>query len=65
MTTFINRPFKDILHASTHAWRPISFFDKPFNFPQPLELINEKCTEIYPRYIDKSLGLWKLEVLHL
>lgn len=58
MTTFINREFKDI---DVGGWRPISFFDKPFCFPQPLELVNEKCTEFYPKYIDKSLGLWRVE----
>lgn len=62
MTTFINRPFIDI---QTGHWRPISFFDAPFNFPQPLELINENCMEGFPKFLDKSLGLWKLEDLQI
>ena len=60
MTTFIKRPFVDI-HVG--CWRPISFFDAPFMFPKPLELINEICTQDYPNYIDKSLGLWKVSDL--
>jgi hypothetical protein len=55
MTTFTNRNFNDI---DTGKWRPISFFDIPFSFPYPLEIINENCKEFYPKYIDKSLGLW-------
>jgi len=58
MTTFLNRPFQDV---NIGSWRPISFFDKPFSFPKPLELINEICTEVYPKYIDKSLGLWDVK----
>lgn len=55
MTTFINRDFRDIVVGD---WRPISFFNKPFNFPKPLTIINENCTEEYPLYVDKSLALW-------
>lgn len=60
MTTFFNRKFNDI---ETGGWRPISFFDYPFNFPRPLQLINENCKEGYPKFKDKSLALWKLEDL--
>jgi len=58
MTTFNNRAFNDV---NTGGWRPISFFDKPFSFPKPLELISENCSEFYPQYIDKSIGLWRIE----
>jgi SAM-dependent methyltransferase len=64
MTTFINRDFCNIeVEAEVGCWRPISFFDKPFNFPKPLTIINERCTESYPLYIDKSLGLWLIKDL--
>jgi SAM-dependent methyltransferase len=33
----------------------------PFNFPKPLHLVNEGCTEGGGEYADKSLGLWKLK----
>lgn len=55
MTTFIDRDFRDI---NIGGWRPISFLNKPFSFPKPLTIINEHCTEEYPKYADKSLGLW-------
>jgi len=61
MTTFINREFRDT--SVMGAWRPISFFDPPFNFPAPLEMINEGCSESYPRYMDKTLALWRVEDL--
>jgi len=47
----------------TGGWRPINLQKKPFSFPKPIKLINEK----YEKYSsngkdsDKSLGLWKLE----
>lgn len=64
MTTFINRKFRDIkTHRIRGDWRPISFFNEPFNFPKPLELINEISTELYPKNIDKCLGLWRISDL--
>ncbi len=58
-TTFINRSKnKDII---TSRWRPINLQLSPFNFPKPIELICEQCTEANDKYSDKSLGLWKLE----
>jgi hypothetical protein len=35
----------------------------PFNFPAPLRLIEENCTEDGGKYADKSLGLWRLSDL--
>ncbi len=45
-------------------WRPIDLQRAPFNLPQPLELLNEGCTE-EGDYPEKSLGLWKLDDLRL
>jgi len=42
------------------GWRPLNLRLPPFNFPAPLKIINEKCTEERGRYADKSLALWQL-----
>lgn len=41
-------------------WRTLNLQVEPFNFPPPLQLINEKCSESNGAYADKSLGLWRL-----
>ena len=51
---------KDIV---TGDWRIINLQKRPFNFPKPLKLINENCTEGDGTYTDKSLGLWKIDEL--
>lgn len=51
---------QDIL---TGEWRPLNLQRPPFNFPEPLRLINEGCTEDSGRYMDKSLGLWRMSDL--
>jgi hypothetical protein len=38
-------------------WRTINLQIAPFNFPEPLLIINEHCTEQEGNYSDKSLGL--------
>ena len=50
-----NRPNRDI---RTGQWRPISLTNPPFNFPAPVQIISEQCTEIGGRFADKSLALW-------
>jgi SAM-dependent methyltransferase len=42
-------------------WRPLNLQEEPFNFPAPIELMNENCTEDKGQYSDKSLGLWRLK----
>ncbi len=44
-------------------WRPVNFERAPFNWPAPLEIINERCTEAGGAYADKSLALWRLSDL--
>ena len=51
---------KDIV---TGDWRIINLEKAPFNFPKPLKLINEKCTEGEGTYSDKCLGLWEISDL--
>jgi SAM-dependent methyltransferase len=53
-----DRENRDIL---TGEWRSINFTKQPFNFPPPLHVINEGCTEFGQKYRDKCLALWRLE----
>lgn len=57
-TTFSER--KENSDIQTGQWRPLNLRLYPFNFPEPLELLNENCTENDSLYTDKSLGLWKI-----
>ena len=60
-TTF---PECDTNHdITTGDWRVINLQNPPFNFPAPIRIINEKCTEGNGTYADKSLGLWRIEEL--
>ncbi len=45
----------------TGDWRPLNLQLSPFNFPEPLKLINENIKYGNGIYADKSLGMWKLE----
>jgi SAM-dependent methyltransferase len=44
----------------TGGWRPINLGRAPFTLPPPVELVNEHCTEYYPQFTDKSLGVWRV-----
>jgi methyltransferase family protein len=44
-------------------WRMLNFQIKPFDFPDPILLIDEECNEVNGAYNDKSLGLWELRAL--
>jgi hypothetical protein len=46
-------------------WRLLNLQLAPFHFPEPLRLINERCTEIDGAYDDKSLALWRTDSLPL
>lgn len=58
-TTFVAHKINQDLNSK--FWRPINFQNSPFNFPQPIKIINEGCTEDNNNFNDKCLGLWKLE----
>ena len=45
---------------ATGDWRTLNLEIAPFNFPKPLKVINENCTEGNGSYKDKSLSLWKV-----
>jgi hypothetical protein len=60
-TTFDKiRENKNLLRDG-NGWFAICLLNEPFNFPEPIKLINEKCTEDSNRWTDKSLGLWNKE----
>ncbi|MEX0849094.1 MAG: class I SAM-dependent methyltransferase [Candidatus Dependentiae bacterium] len=46
-------------------WRTLNMQLEPFNFPEPIALINEQCTENNGEYTDKSLGLWRLSDINI
>lgn len=56
-TTFTEHSNSDIV---TGNWRPLNLCRPPFNFPAPIQLINEGHP---PPYGDKSLGLWQISGL--
>jgi glycosyltransferase involved in cell wall biosynthesis len=58
-TTFTDRTANVDLLGSD-IWRTLNLERAPFNFPPPLRLINENCTEGDGAYGDKCLGLWRL-----
>ena len=60
-TTFPKKHNSKII--STGQWTPYNFQKDPFNFPEPILLINENCQECFPSFNDKSLGLWKVSDL--
>ncbi len=62
-TTFPSREVnEDIL---TGQWRVLNLEASPFNFPSPIEMLNEQCTEGDGVYGDKSLGLWRISDLEI
>jgi hypothetical protein len=66
-TTFTGiRSYKNLrIVTRSVAWRPINLEAAPFDFPKPLEIINEGCTEDDGSFADKSLGLWRISDLKL
>lgn len=60
-TTFTDRQKnQDLIEG---IWRPLNLQKAPFNFPQPIELLNEKCPEGNGEWTDKCIGVWKVENL--
>lgn len=62
-TTFTNREIN--LDLADGFWRPLNKEIAPFNFPKPIRLINEGCTEENNLFTDKCLGLWMLQDINL
>ncbi|MFQ5355799.1 MAG: class I SAM-dependent methyltransferase [Mariprofundaceae bacterium] len=59
-TTFTDRE-RNIDLRGKDVWRTLNMCLPPFNFPEPLKLMNEKCTEANNQFTDKCLGLWRLD----
>jgi hypothetical protein len=57
-TTFTERRSNN--DVQTGQWRPLNLGLPPFNFPAPLMIIKEGCTEWNGAWADKCLGLWLL-----
>jgi SAM-dependent methyltransferase len=60
-TTFPGEPTN--VDVVTGDWRPIDLTKPPFELPEPVELMNEGCTEQDGAFSDKSLGLWPVSAL--
>lgn len=63
-TTFTKRDRNADLRGDD-IWRTLNLELPPFNFPSPLMVIDEECTEGGGAYADKCLGLWRLSDLDL
>ncbi len=59
VTTFTTRASNPRL-AENGFWRSLNLQLPPFSFPEPVDIIVERCTEVDGAYADKSLGLWRL-----
>lgn len=57
-TTFTIAPENSNLLPGQFGWRPLNLTKAPFNFPEPIEIFDEGCTE--PGGTSKSLGLWRI-----
>lgn len=58
-TTFVDREQNHDI--KTGYWRVLNLQIEPFNFPEPLKIIFEGCTEGNNTYRDKALGLWNVK----
>ncbi len=59
-TTFTDRKKNEELYG---IWRTLNLQKTPYNLPQPVKIINEKCPQGNGAFADKSLGLWLLQDL--
>ena len=57
LTSFLSR--KSNPDIRTGKWRPLNMHLAPFNLPQPVAVIDEKCTEAGGRFSDKTLSVWR------
>ncbi len=57
-TTFVDR--RKNADIATGNWRTLNLRMAPFELPEPVLVVNEKCTEDGGQFRDKSLGLWRV-----
>lgn len=62
-TSFIDRDFN--YDICTGDWRPLNLALKPFQFPEPIAIINENCSENNGEYLDKSLCLYRIKDIEI
>jgi len=60
-TTYVETEVNE--HIFTGLFRPINMEKAPFNFPKPVDIIHENCTEDIRLLRDKSLALWRIKDL--
>jgi SAM-dependent methyltransferase len=60
-TCFVDR--QDNIDIKTGGWRPLNLLKAPFNFPPPIEIVIEGCTESNNNYQDKALCVWDISDL--
>ena len=60
-TTFVGE--RENPNIETGAWRPLNLQGRPFCFPAPLALIDERCQHTGGAYADKRLGLWRFNAI--
>lgn len=60
-TTFIKQTENHDLAGC--LWRPLNLCLPPFNLPEPVMVLDEKCVEDGGIFPDKALGLWDLYAL--
>lgn len=66
LTTTFTHTRPDLNSAiKSGGWRTVNLQKAPFDFPAPLMMINEHCTEQGGLYGDKSLALWDLNVIDI
>jgi hypothetical protein len=65
LTTTFPRHTKTNWDIAVGDWRPLNLQEAPFHFPEPLEWIDEHCTQGDGEFSDKSLALWRLSDLPL
>lgn len=63
-TTFVDRRRNNDLIDDDSFWRALNMQLAPFNFPEPILVVNEGCSEEGGQYPDKSLGLWLLSEIN-
>ena len=57
-TSFNTRPENESI--LTGQWWPLNLQRSPFCFPEPIDCIDEECSEGEGGYTDKTLSLWRL-----
>lgn len=67
-TTFTARDQNEDI--DTGGWRPLNLCCEPFSLPNPIRLVDERCTEVYglnddgierqEHFTDKSIGIWRV-----